>query len=101
MSSDLNGGGREAADFRMLVIMRAAMKPLPSRCAPIFPLMPEKNRRGLRRVLRVFARPFEQLGKAFRRKVGAAFLRTSSLRRLRWFQGRGADVRESSRAAKS
>jgi FkbM family methyltransferase len=61
--------GRAAApDFRFLTVMRAAMRQSHEGIAfPIELHSHEKKRRGIRRVLREIARPFEQFGRLCRR----------------------------------
>jgi hypothetical protein len=73
-------GDPATGDFRMLIVVRAAMKPTSVAVAESFMLVPEKKRRGLRRVLREFARPFERLGKAFRRGISAILRRVRNIR---------------------
>jgi FkbM family methyltransferase len=66
VSDKLAEGPREA-DFRFLPAMRAAMAETPP---PIPAPLKKKKRRGLHRVMREIARPFEQLSQAVRRTAG-------------------------------
>ena len=60
----------EAGDFRMLLAIRAAMRPaypviaIPIECPVI---IAKRKRRGMRRIMRETARPFEQLARVLRR----------------------------------
>jgi hypothetical protein len=71
VSTDMTGA-TASADFRMLVIMRAAMR---ERVAVrnIVPLG-EKKRRGIKRVMREIARPFERFAKVCRKRFKTAAL---------------------------
>lgn len=74
-------GVTKAPDFRMLAAMRAAMRQSHAVTAlPIEDASPKTKRRGLRRVLREIARPFERVGKSCRR---AYKTRPNPFRRLR------------------
>jgi FkbM family methyltransferase len=73
MPTDMTGT-KAAADFRMLTVMRAAMKVSQHPTAsPVIRYSSGKPRRGLRRVLREFARPFEWVGKSCRRLFRMAY----------------------------
>lgn len=69
MSTDMTGA-TAAADFRMLVIMRAAMRVSPERVVVrnVVPLR-KKKRRGVKRVMREIARPFERFAKSCRKRL--------------------------------
>jgi hypothetical protein len=70
MPTDMTSDGAHAADFRMLIIIRATMRPSQSAIVSPPPLVLERERRGVgRRLLREFARPFEWIGKAVRRSA--------------------------------
>lgn len=67
MPTDMTGA-TAAPDFRILTLMRAAMRP--SHEGGAFPIELQshrKRRRGMRRILREIARPFERLGRLYRR----------------------------------
>lgn len=70
MPTDMTGRAA-APDFRILNVMRAAMRPSHEGAAFPIELHPHKKRRGVRRILREIARPFEQLGRLCRRFVKA------------------------------
>ena len=68
MPTDITGA-KAAPDFRILVIMRAAMRVSPERVAVrnIVPFS-KKKRRGVKRVMREIARPFERFAKSCRKR---------------------------------
>jgi FkbM family methyltransferase len=72
----------DAANFRFLSAIRGAMRQdMP---APL-PVSKRKKRRGLRRVLHEFARPFEQISRAVRKnirpRIGRAVMSASAVKR--------------------